>query len=367
MCTIQDPWRRLGPVKSLVVAGSALSLLILPTSPAGADDVVPIDSPAPLAAPLNVVAEQSGSSLTVSWDPVVGATSYQVRADPTGLTCTSTTTSCVFEALPVRTTYTFTVTATDGTIISVPSVPSAPVRLRALLAEPIFDSGKVLVGRSVRGRKIWAIRQGNPLAVDVLLSVGQMHGSEPAGLRVTDRLRKKEVPEDTDYQLWTIRSMNPDGAARGNRYNARGVDLNRNFPGTWSSSQYRSGRGPGSEPETRAMMRFLKRLKPTGVLSFHQPWDTVLSVCDQRSAYWVRRTAQLIGLPQPGRPSDCGRWLPGTMNRWTARNTASWFVTVELAPSYRLGSQVRKSASAVVKLAEEMAADSGPALGMSTN
>ena len=109
MCTIQDPWRRLGPVKSLVVAGSALSLLILPTSPAGADDVVPIDSPAPLAAPLNVVAEQSGSSLTVSWDPVVGATSYQVRADPTGLTCTSTTTSCVFEALPVRTTYTFTV------------------------------------------------------------------------------------------------------------------------------------------------------------------------------------------------------------------------------------------------------------------
>lgn len=351
-------------MKSLVVAGSALCLLVLPTTPSVAEDVVPVESPAPLAAPLNVVAEQSGSSMIVSWEAVAGATSYQVLADPTGLTCTSTTTSCVFETLPVRTTYAFTVTSSDGVSTSVASVPSAPVRLRALLAEPIFDRGKVLVGRSVRGRKIWAIRQGNPLAVDVLLSVGQMHGSEPAGLRVTDRLRRKEVPVDADYQLWTIRSMNPDGAARGNRYNARGVDLNRNFPGTWSSSQYRSGRGPGSEPETRAMMRFLKRLKPTGVLSFHQPWDTVLSVCDQRSAYWVRRTAQLIGLRQPGRPTDCGRWLPGTMNRWTARNTASWFVTVELAPSHRLGSQVGKSAAAVVRLAEEMAADSGPALGM---
>jgi protein MpaA len=353
-------------MKSLAVAGSALSLLILPAAPAGAEDVVPIESPVPLPAPLNVVAEQSGSSLQVSWDAVAGATSYQVLADPTGLTCTTTTTTCVFDTLPVRTTYTFTVTASDATNTSVASVPSAPVRLRALLAEPIFDSGKVLVGRSVRGRKIWAVRQGNPLAVDVLLSVGQMHGSEPAGLRVTDQLRRREVPADADYQLWTIRSMNPDGAARGNRYNARGVDLNRNFPGTWSAGQYRSGRGPGSEPETRAMMRFIKRLKPTGVLSFHQPWDTVLSVCDQRSAYWVRRTAQLIGLRQPGRPSSCGRWLPGTMNRWTARNTSSWFVTVELAPSYRLGSQVRKSAAAVVSLAEEMAADSGPALGMAT-
>lgn len=351
-------------MKFLAVACSALCLPILPTSVAVADDAVPVEVPAPLTPPVNVVAEQFGTGLQVTWDAVGGATSYQVLAEPGGATCVTGTTSCVFDTLPVRTTYTFTVTASDGVRTSPASVPSAPVRLRAQLAEPIFAKDKVLVGRSVRGRKIWAVRQGNPLAVDVMLSIGQMHGSEPAGLRVTDRLRREPVPADADYQLWTIRSMNPDGAVRGNRYNARGVDLNRNFPGTWSARQYRSGRGPGSEPETRAMMRFIKRLKPTGVLSFHQPWNTVLSVCDQRSAYWVRRTAQLIGLRQPGRPTKCGRWLPGTMNRWTARNTASWFVTVELAPSHRLRSQVRKSANAVVRLSEEMAADSGPALGM---
>ena len=61
-----------------------------------------------------------------------------------------------------------------------------------MLDKPIFKKSKVLVGRSVRGRKIWALRQGNPLAPTVLLSIGQMHGSEPAGLKITKRVRKEE-------------------------------------------------------------------------------------------------------------------------------------------------------------------------------
>jgi predicted deacylase len=153
--------------------------------------------------------------------------------------------------------------------------------------------------------------------------------------------------------------MNPDGAARRNRYNVRGVDLNRNFPGTWAR-QYRTGRGPGSEPETRAMMRFIRKLQPTGVLSFHQPWDTTLSVCDTRSAYWVRLAARLMKLNAPGRPSNCGNWLPGTMNRWTARNTPAWFVTVELPPNYKVRRYLPRAATAVVTIAEQMASeDSG--------
>lgn len=351
-------------MKTVVLSGALLSLVVAGAPPALADEVSP---PAVLTAPTNVIGKQSGTSLIVSWEPSPGATSYTVTADPSGRTCTSTTTTCLFDTLPERTRYSFTVTATDGIAISEPSSPSATVRLRALLAEPIFEESKVLVGRSAQGRKIWALRQGNPLAVTVLLSVGQMHGSEPAGLRVTDRVRRVTIPDDADYQLWTIRTMNPDGAARGDRYNARGVDLNRNFPGTWSARQYRSGRAAGSEPETRAMMRFIQRLQPTGTLSFHQPWDTVLSVCDQRSAFWVRRTAALIGLKQPGRPTNCGRWYPGTMSRWTARNTGGWFVTVELAPNRRVGPQVPRAARAVVTMAEEMAEDSGPALGMATS
>lgn len=345
----------------LVTGTSLLCVLGLSVAPAVADDGVPLPtessaSPQPLLAPLEVGARQVGASVEVTWTATASATSYQVVADPTGQSCVSATTTCLFEGLPLRRTYTFTVTASDGTQSSPASLPSQPLRLRALLKEPIFKKSKVLVGRSLRGRKIWAVRQGNPLAVTVLLSVGQMHGSEPAGLKVTERIRKKNIVDDADYQLWTVRTMNPDGSVRRNRYNARGVDLNRNFPGTWAN-RYRTGRRAASEPETRVMMRFVKRLQPGGVMSFHQPWNTTLSVCDRRSAEWVRATAALMKLNQPGRATNCGSWLPGTMNRWTVRNTASWFVTVELGPSYKARPQIPRAANAVVRIAKRMATE----------
>lgn len=346
-------------MKFLVVGTSLLSVLAV-AGPVAAEEPDPgLSAPAstsvPLLAPTGVFAAQVGKSMRVTWQVSEGASEYQVTADPTGAVCVSATTTCTFDALPPRQIYSFSVVAADGPRTSPASTPSVPVALQPTLDRPTFAKSKVLVGRSVRGRKIWAVRQGNPLAVTVLLSIGQMHGSEPAGLKITKRVRKKNVRPDADYQLWTIRTVNPDGSRRGNRYNARGVDLNRNYPGTWSSG-YRNGRRPASEPETRSVMRFVKRLQPNGVMSFHQPWNTTLSVCDRRSARWVRRVATLIKLNQPGRADNCGTWLPGTLNRWTARNTASWFVTVELPPRYRAARSIPRAASAVVKVAEEMAA-----------
>lgn len=337
------------------------AVLLMVPLPALADE----PSPVVLDAPQSVTAVQTGTDAQVSWAPVTGATAYTASAD-SGQSCTTGATSCVITGLPARAAYSFTVTATDGIVTSVPSTPSASLFLRARLAAPRFSSDRVVVGRSLKGRKIVAQRQGDPLAPVILLSVGQMHGSEPAGLRVTKRVRSASVPDDAPYQLWTIRTMNPDGAARRNRYNARGVDLNRNFPGTWSR-QSRTGSRPASEPETRAMMRFLRTLAPTGVLSFHQPWDTTLSVCDTQSAYWVRLTAQLTGVHTPANPSNCGNWLPGTMNRWTSRVTGAWFVTVELPASYKVAPYIPRAASAVVALAESMsAADSGAPVGQTS-
>lgn len=336
-------------MKSLVIVVAAAALG-LPVNPASADDASPVPVP-PLAPPESVSVVQTGRNVAVSWTPVTGATNYTATAN-TGQSCTTTELTCLVTGLIPRASYTFTVTATDATQTAT-SLPTAQFFVRARLEAPIFEADEVLVGRSLKGREIWAKRQGNPLAVNVLLSVGQMHGSEPAGLRVTDRIRAKEVPADADYQLWTIRTMNPDGAVRTNRYNARGVDLNRNFPGTWSR-QYRTGSGPASEPETRAMMRFVRKLAPTGVLSFHQPWDTTLSVCDKRSADWVRLSAKLMKLKPPGTPSRCGSWLPGTMNRWTARNTPAWFVTVELPANYKVAPSIPRAAKAVITIAERM-------------
>ena len=68
--------------------------------------------------------------------------------------------------------------------------------------------------------------------------------------------------------------INPDGALLRQRWNRNNVDLNRNMPtGDWSAEavnpRYPSGPAPASEPETRALLAALKRVKVSTVISLH--------------------------------------------------------------------------------------------------
>ncbi len=94
------------------------------------------------------------------------------------------------------------------------------------------DSGeRRVIGRSVDGRAIRAVRVGDPAAERVALAVGVIHGDERAGLAITRELRR--LGSGIDAQVWVIDSLNPDGARARTRRNANGVDLNRNFPYRW--------------------------------------------------------------------------------------------------------------------------------------
>src|SRR5579875_3042989 len=184
-------------------------------------------------------------------------------------------------------------------------------------ATPVL--GKKVIGHSVRGRKIIAYHLGDPSAKRPVLILGQMHGDEPAGVTIAKSIIDgAKAVEGID--LWVIPTMNPDGFARGTRQNAHGVDLNRNWPNKWQrlKGEYYSGPRPLSEPETRAMYRFLKKLRPQYIVSLHQPLDGVDTTDGNSRAYREFRDALARNLGMPIKAFNCWSVCHGTMTRWYA-------------------------------------------------
>ena len=158
-----------------------------------------------------------------------------------------------------------------------------------------------VIGHSVRGRKIVAYRKGAEDARRTVVLLGQMHGDERAGV-TTARWVRDHVPVRSDVTVWVVPTMNPDGLARGTRTNARGVDLNRNWPMNWrrtSRGITYSGPRAASEPETRAMLRFLRRVQPDAMASLHQPYGEVGFYVDKPRPF-QRRLSRYLHLPLRG-------------------------------------------------------------------
>jgi protein MpaA len=149
-----------------------------------------------------------------------------------------------------------------------------------------------------------------------VLVVGSIHGNETAGHAVVRQLRRLAVP--AGVQLWTLRTANPDGVARGTRQNAHGVDLNRNFPYRWRRqggrfSPFYSGPSPLSEPESRAVRRLVRWISPHMTIWYHQ----ALRLVDLGSGgdpAIVRAYARRVGLP-----ARTIGFLPGVATRWQNR------------------------------------------------
>jgi murein peptide amidase A len=167
--------------------------------------------------------------------------------------------------------------------------PVRPPRLRAR---------RFIIGHSVDGRAIYAIHLGGRHPKRTLLVVGCIHGNESAGIAIARHL--STAPPRPVISLWIIPDLNPDGAAADRRQNARGVDLNRNFPWHWrplgifGDPQY-SGPRPLSEPEARAAYRLIKRIRPTITIWFHQP-EAVVDLSGG-NAQIERAFAKLVDLP----------------------------------------------------------------------
>jgi protein MpaA len=169
------------------------------------------------------------------------------------------------------------------------------------------------VGHSVQGRAIRPIVLGH--AARPLLVVGCIHGNEPAGMAVTAALVRAGALPGTEIVV--VPTVNPDGClALHTRQNARGVDLNRNFPSNWARIGHRgsfqwSGPRPLSEPESRYVVALVHALHPAVTVVFHQHEDVVRAW--GRSRATARRFAELLRGLLPYRNE---RWPYGTEANW---------------------------------------------------
>lgn len=199
------------------------------------------------------------------------------------------------------------------------SAPTSGERARPAVVE------RRVIGHSRRGRKIFAWRVGDPEAKRKVVLLSTMHGNEPHTRKILYSLRDGRPIAGVD--MWLIPVLNPDGLKRRARKNARGVDLNRNYPYDWKrlSGSYYSGPKPASEPETRALMKFLRAVKPDRLVSFHQPLFGVDT--DTKDPRFARRLARELGLPR--KAFVCGGVCHGTMTGWYNHNFRGAALTVE--------------------------------------
>ncbi len=217
-----------------------------------------------------------------------------------------------------------------------PTVTPNPLATSIVVFTPttfVLENGPrpIIIGYSVSSRplEVYTFGQGEK---QVMIVAGIHGGYEWNTIALADELiiyinkHPEIIPSDTT--LFILRNMNPDGDARAHtihgRVNDHGVDLNRNFPenwqaewdrdGCWDYTPTTSGNGPGSEPETRAVMNFLSSHRVVALISYHsaalgifpggEPWE-------EGSIELAKALAKVTKYPFP--PIETGCFYTGTL------------------------------------------------------
>ena len=198
----------------------------------------------------------------------------------------------------------------------------------------VVAAATILAGHSVHGTPIQAVRTGASDAPRTVLVVGDVHGNERAGRAVIRLLRRTAPP--AGVQVWTVATANPDGERAGTRHNAHGVDLNRNFPDRWRPGArgdvFYPGPSVASEPETKAVQRLVRRLRPDVTVYYHQaPGPREPAAAQRRSRGRPRLRAEGADAGRvPARPPRHGDRLA---ERHTSRGRQPSWSSCPRAPS----------------------------------
>lgn len=148
--------------------------------------------------------------------------------------------------------------------------------------EPVEDTSsftsQTVIGQSVNGTPITAHHFGN--GTNEVLLIGGMHGSDaPNTTALTNQFitffEANEAAVPAGMRVTVIPTVNPDGlatAGAAGRFNANGVDLNRNFACDWSATsmwreqEVSGGAAAFSEPEAQAIRDYVSEVNVQGAI-----------------------------------------------------------------------------------------------------
>lgn len=170
-------------------------------------------------------------------------------------------------------------------------------RLKSVSADECVNAGlrasptPTVAGQPMLWRD-YAPRGGSRANQQRILLIGGTHGDEFSSVSIVFQWMQRLAEDRFQPFHWRVMPcLNPDGllSIPETRTNARGVDLNRNFPTPdWDESampywEKRTGRdsrrypgpAPLSEPETRWLVRHIEYFRPHAIVSVHAPYGVL--------------------------------------------------------------------------------------------
>lgn len=209
------------------------------------------------------------------------------------------------------------------------------------------------LGYSVQGRMILAAKvSDNPSQEEnepEFRIIGNHHGNELMGIQIglnmlhylTDNYGSNTQVTHlvNDLETWIIPMMNPDGRTAGTRYNADGVDLNRDYGYMWNAE---GGDAYGfAEPETRAIRLHAMEHNIAISLSFHTAAMYVNYVWNYRpfpipDSAFIVNISQEYGSYTPYTVIEGYNWYQtyGDCNDWSYGSRGDLDATIETADGW---------------------------------
>ncbi len=216
----------------------------------------------------------------------------------------------------------------------------------------------VQIGTSVQGRPLYFLKiTDNPTLAEAepeFKYISSLHGDEVVGYDMCIRLIQQLTSQygtDTRVtnlvngtEIWICPMINPDGFVLGQRYNAAGVDLNRNYPMPFGGNQHPDG--AAWAPENIAVMDFgndhsfaLSANYHGGALVANYPWDYTPTLAPdndlliEAALSYARHNLPMYNSTEFDQGITNGAaWyvITGSMQDWNYANTDCMDITLEI-------------------------------------